>query len=153
MGAGNRSRMRIEMAGSDCADTLAAAFRGRGRLSEKDIRTITESIQRHAGRQGTLNLSDQEFQRIAREVAASIRESAVKDRTNARLKVAVKQRGDDLAKHYDAFDGDPGEAIKAMDVGSNKPGPGNRISVGGLQESLPPKYGGMFVNLLERDNW
>ena len=82
------------MAGSDCADALAAAFRGRGRLSEQEIRIITDEIQRrYAGRQGGLDMRDAEFAKIAREVAASVREAAMQDRRAARLNAGAKQRG------------------------------------------------------------
>jgi hypothetical protein len=137
--------------GAMCADVLANAFRGRGVLTEAEIRLVTEEIQRrYAGRQGGLNMRDEEFQRIAREIALEVRETAAVERRNTRINAAAKQRlldmADEAARLYD----DPSIGLEAAAVGTNRPLSGNRLSADARGQTLFAQYLGMMISELER---
>lgn len=141
------------MAGSDCGDALKNAFRGRGKLSEREIEIITNEIAaRYAGRQGGLNMRDQEFIKIAKEVAASVREAATIDRRNTRINVGVKQRLLDMARDGAKLYNDPSLGLEAALVGINRPISGGRNSADGRGLSLFEQYMGMMMADLKRGN-
>lgn len=134
------------MAGpADCADGIAAAFRGRGRLSENEIRFITEELRRRAG---GLDMGDRSWLEIARELSEEIREAAFVDRRNTRLNIAAKQRLLEMAKEFYELYGDPTIGVEAAMVGVNRPGRGNRLSVDGRAAAMFDTYmGGLIAEL------
>lgn len=137
------------MAGTDCADGIAAAFRGRKRLSEDEIQFITEELRR---RSSELPLGDRNWQKIAQGLVQDIREAAFVQRRNARLNVAAKQRLLALAREADQRYNDPALGLEAAMVGTNSPlSGGNRRSVAASAEALLDQYAGEMVARLDRE--
>lgn len=138
---------------TDCGEALASMFARRGNLSPSEIRFIVDEFQRRAGgRQGSLNTQDEEFHRIARELAAEVREAAFINRRNRRLNLAAKQRLLDMSREAHRLYGDPSLGLEAAMVGINKPLPGNRMSADGRSLALFSDYMGMMTHELEAAN-
>lgn len=134
---------------SGCADGIARAFRGRKRLTEEEIKFITDELQR---RRGGLAMHDGNWQRIAADLANEIREAAFIERRNARLNVAAKQKLLALAAEADELYADPAAGLAAAMVGINRPLSGGRLSADAKGVAIFDQYMGGLVAELERDN-
>lgn len=137
---------------SGCADGIAAAFRGRGKLTEAEIKLITEELRLRAREgQAPLNMADPGWQKIALDVARTVNEAAAVERRNRRLNVAIKQDLLAIAEEADETYGDPSLGIVARQVGINSPlSQGNRVSADALGAGLFDHYVGKMVGELEK---
>ncbi len=140
------------MAAQDCINEIRKAFRGKTQLSDEDITTILEELQRRVDdRQGRFGgTTDEEWFKQASAMAKDVMEAAHIERRNRRLNVKAKQNLLDLAADADRRFGDSSLGVEAAMVGINSPMPGGRISVDARGESLFNGYFGEMVAGLER---
>jgi hypothetical protein len=133
---------------SKCAAGIAQAMGG-GKLTEAEIKFLTEELQKRAGE---VSLDDKSWIKIAQGLAAELREATLKDRQNARQNIVIKQRLMDMAKEADEKYGNPVLALEAAMVGVNRHLQGNRLSSDALAMAIFDQYAGGIIAELERGN-
>jgi hypothetical protein len=143
----------VAKAKDDCVGALTEAFAARKTLTEGEIKFIAEELRRRfkQTRDSSTLGHDQQWSKVARDIAEEIKETALIERRNAALNVAAKQRLLAMGRDADERYGDPSLGLEAAMVGINKPLAGGRLSVDAKGMALFDKYMGGLIGELERN--
>lgn len=137
------------MAASDCIAEIKEAA---GRLlTDDDVTAIVEELERRRlSRRGKASLESIEEQmfRDAEELASEIDIAARIEKRNRLINLKRQAERDGIIARFD----DPGEALRALNVGTNSPVMGGRMSVDARNKAIEAELLGGFIADLRREN-
>lgn len=137
------------MAASDCIAEIKEAA---GRLlTDDDVTAIVEELERRRlSRRGKASLESIEEQmfRDAEELASEIEIAARIEKRNRLINLKRQAERDNIIARFD----DPGEALRALNVGTNSPVMGGRMSVDARDKAIESELLGGFIADLRREN-
>ena len=135
---------------SDCAKEIVDAFRGRGQLSESNLRFITEMMRKRVrDGQGQLDMPDAQFAKVAKQIAADALEAAHYERRAARENAVKLQKIVERGRLTGNKFNDPSLGLESALGGTNTPFQSSRISAEGEGKSLFGRVLGMMTNEME----